>query len=305
MNIVFMGTPDFAAASLSALIEAGHTISAVFTQPDKPVGRHRVLTAPPVKELALKHNIEVFQPETLKDGRAEEILRKLSPELIAVVAYGKLIPEQILSIPPLGCINVHGSLLPALRGAAPIQWSVINGEKYAGVTTMYMDKGLDTGDIILSDKTEIKEGETSGELYERLAPMGAQLLLKTVKLLSEGNAECTPQDNSKATYAPMLNKEMAVLDFGRNAKELCSLICGLNPWPVAYTGLDGKRLKVFRAVSCEGKGDAGTLIDDKRFIVACGDGAIELLEVQLEGAKAQSGQEFMRGRRLPVGTQLK
>ncbi len=305
MNIVFMGTPDFAAASLSALIEAGHTISAVFTQPDKPVGRHRVMTAPPVKELALKHNIEVFQPDTLKDGKAAEILISLAPDLIAVVAYGKLIPEEILSVPPLGCINVHGSLLPALRGAAPIQWSVINGEKYAGVTTMYMDKGLDTGDIILSDKTEIKEGETSGELYERLAPMGAALLVKTVKLLSEGNANRTPQDNLKATYAPMLSKEMAVLDFEKSKKQLCSLICGLNPWPVAYTTLGGKRLKVFRAISANAKGTAGTLVDDKRFIVACKDGAIELLEVQIEGSKVQSGQEFMRGRRLPVGTQLK
>lgn len=305
MNIVFMGTPDFAATSLSALIEAGYNVSAVFTQPDKPVGRHRVLTAPPVKELAIKHNIEVYQPETLRDGKAEEKLRELAPDLIAVVAYGKLIPEEILNIPPLGCINVHGSLLPALRGAAPIQWSVINGEKYAGVTTMYMDKGLDTGDIILSEKTEIKEGETSSELYERLAPMGAKLLIKTVELLSEGRAQRTPQDEAAATYAPMLNKDMALLDFEKSAKELCSLICGLNPWPVAYTTLDGKRLKVFRAITAKGMGEAGSLLDEKRFIVACKDGAVEFLEVQLEGSKMQNAQEFMRGKRLPLGTKLK
>lgn len=302
MNIVFMGTPDFAAASLSALIEAGHTISAVFTQPDKPVGRHRVLTAPPVKQLAQKHNIEVYQPETLRDGKVAEILRSLNPELIAVVAYGKLIPEDILNIAPLGCINVHGSLLPALRGAAPIQWSVINGEKYAGVTTMYMDKGLDTGDIILKEKTKIKEGETSGELYERLAPMGAELLLKTVDLLKEGKAERTPQNDEEATYAPMLSKEMAVLDFNKTAKEICSLICGLNPWPVAYTILDGKRLKVFRAVVSDKKGEKGTLLDEKRFIVGCVDGSVEFLEVQIEGSKAQKADEFLRGKRLPLGT---
>lgn len=305
MNIVFMGTPDFAATSLSALIEGGHNILAVFTQPDKPVGRHRVLTAPPVKELALKHGIEVYQPETLKDSKAAEILRALNPDVIAVVAYGKLIPEEILNIPALGCINVHGSLLPALRGAAPIQWSVINGEEYAGVTTMYMDKGLDTGDIILKEKTPIKEGETSEELYERLAPMGAELLLKTISLLKEGKAERIPQDNERATYAPMLSKEMAVLDFNKGAKELCSLICGLNPWPVAYTTLDGKRLKVFRAVSADASGDAGTLLDDKRFIVGCKGGAVEFLEVQLEGSKKQSAEEFMRGKRLMLGTCFK
>ncbi len=305
MNIVFMGTPDFAAASLSAIIHAGYNVAAVFTQPDKPVGRHRTITPPPVKELAIKHNIKVFQPDTLKDGQVAKIIKELAPDVIVVVAYGKLIPEEILSIPPFGCINVHGSLLPQLRGAAPIQWSVINGEKYAGVTTMYMDKGLDTGDIILTDKTEIKAGETSGELYERLAPMGAQLVVKTIELLKKGAAPRTPQDERAATYAPMLNKEMAVLDFSRGTKELCSLICGLNPWPVAYTTLEGKRLKVFRAIPYDGAGIEGELIDEKRFVVACSDGALEFLEVQLEGAKAQSGEEFMRGKRLPLGTQFK
>ncbi len=305
MNIVFMGTPDFAVESLRALINAGHNIKAVFTQPDKPVGRHRVLTAPPTKQLALENNIEVFQPQSLKEQSVFELLEGLKPDLIAVVAYGKIIPENILKLPPLGCINVHGSLLPSLRGAAPIQWSVINAQEYAGVTTMYMDKGLDTGDIILSEKTKIKNSETSGELYERLAPMGAQLLLKTIELLKEGRAERKPQDNSAATYAPMLNKEMAVLNFSKSSKELCALICGLNPWPVAFTTIEGKRLKVFRAVPADKKGDCGKLLDTKKFIVGTGDGSIELLEVQLEGSKMQSGEEFIRGKRLSLGTQLK
>ncbi len=304
MNIVFMGTPDFAATSLKALISAGHNVSAVFTQPDKPVGRKRIITPPPVKALALEHNIDVYQPETLKDGVAAEIISKLKPDAIAVVAYGKLIPENILNIAPLGCINVHGSLLPKLRGAAPIQWSVINGEEYAGVTTMYMDKGLDTGDIILTDKTKILEGETSGELYERLAPMGAELLLKTLELLKEGKAERIAQNNDESTYAPMLNKEMAEIDFSKDAKKLCSLICGLNPWPVAYTFFEGKRLKVFRAILAEGSGEAGTILDNKKLTVACGKGAITLLEVGLEGSKAQSGEEFMRGHRLSKGSKI-
>jgi len=302
LNIVFMGTPDFAAQSLSRLIESGHNVSAVFTQPDKPVGRHRVLTAPPVKELALKNNIKVFQPQTLKDGEAEKIIKEISPEVIVVVAYGKIIPETILSIAP--CINVHGSLLPKYRGAAPIQWSVINGEKYGGVTTMFMDKGLDTGDIILKDKTEIKENETSGELYERLAVIGADLLLKTLEMIKEGTAPREKQNDEEASYAPMLNKELAVLDFSKTKKELCSLICGLNPWPVAYTTLFGKRLKVFGALPCQKCGEAGTLVDDKKLIVACADGSVEFTCVQLEGSKAQSGEEFLRGKRLEIGTKF-
>lgn len=302
MNIIFMGTPEFAAASLSALIEKGHNIMAVFTQPDKPVGRHRVLTAPPVKELALKNNIEVFQPQTLKDGEAEKIIKELCPEVIVVVAYGKIIPEGILSIAP--CINVHGSLLPKLRGAAPIQWSVINGEKFGGVTTMFMDKGLDTGDIILKAQTEIKPYETSGELYERLAVIGANLLLETLDLIKDGKATREKQNDSESTYAPMLNKDMAVLDFSKTAKEICSLVCGLNPWPVAYTMLDGKRLKVFMAKVCEGSGKAGEILDNKKFIVACKDGAVEFTKVQIEGSKAQSGEEFLRGKKLQIGTIL-
>lgn len=299
-----MGTPDFAATSLEALINAGHNILGVFTQPDKPVGRKMIITAPPVKELALKHNIDVYQPETLRDGAAFEILNRLKPEIIAVVAYGKLIPEDILNVAPLGCINVHGSLLPKYRGAAPIQWSVINGEKYAGVTTMYMDKGLDTGDIILTEKTEILKGETSGELYERLAPMGAELLLKTINLLKEGKAERIAQNDNESSYAPMLNKEMALIDFSKPKKEICSLICGLNPWPVAFTYFNGKRLKAFRAIESGLCGETGEILSDKELIVGCKDGAVLITDVQLEGKSKQSGSEFMRGHRLSKGSKL-
>ncbi len=302
MNIVFMGTPDFAASSLKALISAGHIVSAVFTQPDKPVGRKRIITPPAVKVVALENNIEVYQPDSLKTGEAEEIIRSKKPDVIVVVAYGKLVPESILNIAP--CINVHGSLLPKYRGAAPIQWSVINGEKYGGVTTMFMDKGLDTGDIILKDKTEIKEGETSCELYERLAVIGANLLIKTLNLLSDGKIERVSQNNDEATYAPMLSKEMAQIDFSKSANEVCSLICGLNPWPIAFTFYEGKRLKVFRAVLDKESGEVGTLLSDKKLTIACKTGSVTLLEVGLEGSKIQSGEDFIRGHRLTRGSKI-
>lgn len=302
MNIIFMGTPDFAATSLAALINANYNIPAVFTQPDKPVGRHRILTPPPVKQLAIDNGISVFQPEKMRENGVAEQIKSLNPDLIVVVAYGKIIPEEILSICP--CINVHGSLLPKYRGAAPIQWSVINGEEFAGVTTMFMDKGLDTGDIILKEKTKILEGETSGELYERLAKIGADLLLETVDLIENGKAPRIPQDDKEATWAPMLNKEMAVVDFSKPAKQLASLICGLNPWPVAYTFIDGKRFKIYRAKPVDKEGKIGEIIDAKKLVVACGEGALELCEVQIEGSKAQSGEEFSRGRRLSDGDML-
>lgn len=302
MNVVFMGTPDFAASSLKALISEGHNVMAVFTQPDKPVGRKRIITPPAVKVVALENDIEVYQPDSLKTGEAEKIILSKKPDVIVVVAYGKLVPESILNIAP--CINVHGSLLPKYRGAAPIQWSVINGEKYGGVTTMFMDKGLDTGDIILTDKTEIKEGETSAELYERLAIIGAKLLVKTLNLLSDGKVQRIAQNNDEATYAPMLNKEMAQIDFSKPSNEVCSLICGLNPWPIAFTFYEGKRLKVFRAVLDKDSGEAGTLLSDKKLTIACKTGSVTLLEVGLEGSKVQSGEDFIRGHRLTRGSKI-
>lgn len=297
MKIVFMGTPEFAEASLQKLLETDHQIVGVFTQPDKPKGRGYKLVAPPVKELALAHNIPVFQPQKMRDGTALEILQELQPDLIAVVAYGKILPKEILELPRYGCINVHGSLLPKYRGAGPIQWSVINGESVTGVTTMYMGEGLDTGDMILKKETPIGENETYGELHDRLKEIGAQALVETIELIEQGKAPREVQDDSLSSYAPMLDKQIARLDFTKDAQTLHNLIRGLSPWPVAHTTVDGKLLKVHRAVLADGKGQPGEVIDSKKFIVACKEGALELLEVQLEGGKRMKGEDFLRGRK--------
>lgn len=297
MKIVFMGTPEFAEASLQKLLETDHQIVGVFTQPDKPKGRGYKLVAPPVKELALAHDIPVFQPQKMRDGTALEILQELQPDLIAVVAYGKILPKEILELPRYGCINVHGSLLPKYRGAGPIQWSVINGESVTGVTTMYMGEGLDTGDMILKKETPIGENETYGELHDRLKEIGAQALVETIELIEQGKAPREVQDDSLSSYAPMLDKQIARLDFEKDAQTLHNLIRGLSPWPVAHTTVDGKLLKVHRAVLADGKGQPGEVIDSKKFIVACKEGALELLEVQLEGGKRMKGEDFLRGRK--------
>lgn len=297
MKIVFMGTPEFAEASLQKLLETDHQIVGVFTQPDKPKGRGYKLVAPPVKELALAHNIPVFQPQKMRDGTALEILQELQPDLIAVVAYGKILPKEILELPRYGCINVHGSLLPKYRGAGPIQWSVINGESVTGVTTMYMGEGLDTGDMILKKETPIGENETYGELHDRLKEIGAQALVETIELIEQGKAPREVQDDSLSSYAPMLDKQIARLDFTKDAQTLHNLIRGLSPWPVAHTTVDGKLLKVHRAVLADGKGQPGEVVNSKKFIVACKEGALELLEVQLEGGKRMKGEDFLRGRK--------
>lgn len=301
MRVVFMGTPEFAVPSLEQLIKDGHQVVGVFAQPDKPKGRGYKLAAPPVKEAALAHEIPVFQPAKMRDGEALGILRELKPEVIVVVAYGKILPKEILELPPKGCINVHGSLLPKYRGAGPIQWAVINGEAVTGVTTMYMGEGLDTGDMILKEETPIEENETYGELHDRLRYIGAHCLSETMKLLEAGCAPRQPQDDTLSSYAPMLNKEIAKLDFSRPAKELHHLICGLSPWPVAYTDLDGTLLKVHRAQLASGKGKPGELLDKKKMIVACGEGALEFTEVQLAGSKRMAAVDFLRGKQLPVG----
>lgn len=300
MKIVFMGTPDFAVPSLERLVADGHEILGVFTQPDKPQGRGYKLVAPPVKQAALAHGLTVYQPAKMRDGQALEILKELQPQLICVVAYGKILPREILELPEFGCINVHGSLLPKYRGAAPIQWSVIHGEPVTGVTTMYMAEGLDTGDMILKKETPIGENETYGELNARLSEIGAEALSETVRLVEEGKAPRTPQDDALSCYAPMLDKELAVLDFTKPAAQLHHQICGMNPWPVAYTMLDGKRLKVYRsqmAPAEAGSGKPGQVLSKKKFIVACGEGALELCEVQLEGSKRMDGAAFLNGKR--------
>ena len=305
MRIVFMGTPDFAVPSLQALIDAGHEVCAVYTQPDKPQGRKQILTAPPVKELALQYHIPVYQPATLKNEEEQEKLRALAPEVIIVVAYGKLLPKAVLDIPPRGCINVHGSLLPRWRGAAPIQWSVIAGDQKAGVTTMQMAEGLDTGDMLLTYETEIGARETAGELFDRLAQAGAELLVRT--LVELDSITPRPQDDSRSCYAHMLDKQMAVIDWAKSAREIDCLIRGLSPWPVALTTLDGARLKIYAAEPVPGTGRPGeVLVSDpkKGLTVACGAGALALHEVQLVGGKRMKSADFLRGHAIQTGTIL-
>ena len=305
MRIVFMGTPDFAVPSLQALIDAGHEVCAVYTQPDKPQGRKQILTAPPVKTLALEHDIPVFQPNTLKNEDEQARLRELAPEVIIVVAYGKLLPKAVLDIPPHGCINVHGSLLPRWRGAAPIQWAVIAGDEKAGVTTMQMAEGLDTGDMLLTYETTVGETETAGELFDRLAQAGAELLTQTLVKLDEITPR--PQDDAQSCYAHMLDKQMAVIDWSRSAHEIDCLIRGLNPWPIALTTLSGERLKVFAAEKAAGNGEPGTVLEadpKKGLTVACGEGALKLIEIQLVGGKRMKATDFLRGHVIEVGTKL-
>ena len=305
MRIVFMGTPDFAVPSLQALIDAGHDVCAVYTQPDKPQGRKQILTAPPVKTLALEHDIPVFQPNTLKNEDEQARLRELAPEVIIVVAYGKLLPKAVLDIPPHGCINVHGSLLPRWRGAAPIQWAVIAGDEMAGVTTMQMAEGLDTGDMLLTYETKVGEKETAGELFDRLVQAGAELLTQTLVKLDEITPR--PQDDAQSCYAHMLDKQMAVIDWSKSAHEIDCLIRGLNPWPIALTTLSGERLKVFAAEKAAGNGEPGTVLEadpKKGLTVACGEGALKLIEIQLVGGKRMKATDFLRGHVIEVGTKL-
>ena len=305
MRIVFMGTPDFAVPSLQALLDAGHEVCAVYTQPDKPQGRKQILTAPPVKILAQQQGIPVYQPQTLKDETEQERLRALAPEAIIVVAYGKLLPKAVLDIPPRGCINVHGSLLPRWRGAAPIQWAVIAGDEKAGVTTMQMAEGLDTGDMLLTYETAVGARETAGELFDRLAQAGAKLLVETLEKLDRITPR--PQDDSQSCYAHMLDKAMAVIDWTKSAREIDCLVRGLNPWPVALTTLAGARLKIYAAEPAEGSGKPGEVLESepkKGLVVACGSGALALHEVQLVGGKRMQSADFLRGHAVPKGSIL-
>ncbi len=308
MKIVFMGTPDFAVTSLTKLLnDPFYEVAAVFTQPDKPVGRKRILTPPPVKAEAAAHGIPVYQPVTMRDGKAAEILRGIAPEVIVVVAYGKILPQEVLEIPAQGCVNVHGSLLPKYRGAAPIQWAVLNGEKTAGVTTMLMDTGLDTGDMLLKAETPIGENENYGELFLRLADIGADLLDATLKGMDAGTIKRKKQDDAFAVYAPMLDKSMCPIDWSKSAQEVHNQIRGLCPWPVATTVLNGKVLKVYASLLCGEtiSGKAGEVLESgKKLVVACGSGAIELTQVQYDGGKRMAAQDFLRGHSVEVGEML-
>lgn len=305
MNIVFMGTPDIAAESLNALIKAGHSISAVFTKPDKPVGRKQILTPPPVKVLAQDNNIPVFQPETLRDGEAYKIIKELNPDIIVVVAYGKLLPKEILEAAKFGSINAHASLLPKYRGSSPIQWSIVCGEEKTGITVMQMDEGMDTGDIISTAELTIGDNETAEELFDRLSVLAGDLLVSTLISIENGTAKRTPQNEKDASYAPMIKKEMGELDFNKTAKEIHNLVRGFYSWPCAYTFLGTKRLKVYKTEKIDASGEAGRVIEnEKRLVVATKEGAIRLTEVQLEGGKRVTDTQFLLGNKIELGTKL-
>ena len=301
MRIVFMGTPDFSVPCLQALIDDGHNVCAVFTQPDKPKGRHGILTQPPVKELALKYNIPVYQPKTLRTDEAKELFRSLDAELAIVVAYGKILPDELLHTPKYGCINMHASLLPKLRGAAPIQWAVINGDKESGVTIMRMDEGVDTGDMINKVIVPLNEKETGGSLFDRLSESGAKLLVETLPMLEDGSAVFEKQPEESTTpYAAMISKKMGELDWAKSATELERLIRGLNPWPSAFSHLNGKTLKIWEASVEEENGEKkapGTVLqaDAKGFRIQTGEGILKIDTLQMEGKKRMDAQAFLRG----------
>ena len=304
MRIVFMGTPEFAVPCLQKLIDCGHEVSGVFTQPDKPQGRKMILTPPPVKQLAAENGIPVYQPLKMRDGTALDMLKQADPELVIVVAYGKILPKEILEYPKYGCINIHASLLPELRGAAPIQWSVINGFDKTGVTSMQMDEGLDTGDMLIKEEIEIGENDTAGEMHDKLSVLGAEILEKTINQLLRNELNPEKQDHEKFTYAPMLSKELSPIDWNLTAREVHNKIRGLCPWPSATAVLNGKKIKIHQSILSDFKGgSAGEIIETgKRLIVSCGDGkCIEILNLQAEGKKAMSAADFMRGNPVEIG----
>lgn len=306
MRILFMGTPDIAAESLAALIAAGHEIVGVFTRADKPVGRKQILTAPPVKQLAVEHNIPVWQPATLRDGKAEPVFRELAPDLVVVVAYGRILPPELLHIAPLGCINLHVSLLPKYRGSAPIQWSVLNGDTETGVTIMQLDEGCDTGDILMVERVPIGSETTSGELFDQVSSIGAKTLVTAIEKLAAGELTPRPQNEANATQAPPLKKEMAKFSFTESAAHIHNWVRGMNPWPAAFFELEGKKVKVLesRLAPNEGAAPAGTVLALKPLTIACGEGALQLLTVTPEGGKPMAGTAWAAGRRLKAGDSL-
>lgn len=310
MNIVFMGTPDFAVPCLEELIKSGHKVTGVFTQPDKPKNRGQKMQFSPVKECAVRYEIPVFQPLSLRKGedaeKCLEILREHKPDCIVVAAYGQILPKTVLDLPKYGCINVHASLLPRYRGAAPIQHCIINGEKKTGVTIMYMAEGLDTGDMIMSEEVEIHERMTASELHDRLAEISGGLLLKALDKLSDATAERTPQTDENTCYASMISKEMLKIDFSKPMDRVYDFIRGMSASPCAFTSLGEKRLKVYFAEKTDLKTElpCGTAADNELGI-ACGDGGIiRLSDIQLEGSKRMNAADFLRGRKIEKGVKL-
>ena len=306
MKLIFMGTPDFAVPSLERLIADGHTVSLVVTQPDKPVGRKQILTPPTVKVCALAHDIEVYQPASMRTEEAYARLAQEKADAIIVVAYGKILPKNILELTPYGCINVHGSLLPRYRGAAPVQWAVLNGDAEAGVTTMLLDEGVDTGDMLLAFSRPLDDTITGGELFDLLAQDGADLLSRTLDELQAGTLTPTPQPAEGACYASMLDKSMCPLDWSKPARTLHNQVRGMNPWPVATCCVDGKVMKVFVSrIGDATDANPGTVVSDKPFAVACGDGLTLILdEIQAEGSRRMVAADYLRGHPVAVGSNL-
>jgi methionyl-tRNA formyltransferase len=306
LRIVFMGTPEFACPTLQRLIDRGENVVAVVTQPDRPRGRGQQMQSPPVKELATRHGIPVMQPVKVRVPEAVEEIRSYRPDLIVVVAFGQILPKSLLDIPPHGCINVHASLLPRYRGAAPLNWAIINGETETGVTTMLMDVGLDTGDMLLKKTTPIEPDEDAQSLHDRLSLIGAETLAETINLLAEGRLVPEKQDDAMTCYAPMLKKDLGCIDWGNSPLTIRNLVRGVTPWPGAYTWLDGKLLKIFKVRAANGTGAPGTVLTAGRngIEVACSGGSLLIDELQLEGKRRLPAAEFLAGCHLSPGMNL-
>ena len=297
MRVVFMGTPDIAATCLNQILEDGFDVVGVYTQPDRPKGRGMKLVASPVKEVALEHNIPVFQPENFREEATVEELKALQPDICAVVAYGRILPQSVLDVPTYGCINIHASILPSYRGSAPYQWAVLDGCKTTGVTAMYLCREMDAGDIIEISETPIGPDETAGELLDRLAVLGASLLSKTLTRFAAGKVDATAQDAALATYAPMLDKTMCPIDWHKTAQQVHDHVRGMNPWPVATMELRGNRFKVYATALCDGKGDPGEILGLTKtgLKIACAEGAVEVRVLQAEGGKRMAAPDYFRG----------
>ena len=308
MKVIFMGTPDFAVNTLEKIIEAGHEVMLVVTQPDKPKGRGNTMQFPPVKECAVSHGLEVFQPVKIREDASVEYLKKFAPDIIIVAAFGQILPKSILDLPKYGCINVHASLLPKYRGAAPIQWAVINGDKVSGVTTMQMNEGLDTGDMIMKTEVPLSEDETGGSLHDKLAEAGAKLCVETLKALEDKTATWETQGESPTAYAKMLDKKLGDIDWSKSAKAIECLIRGLNPWPSAYTDWNGKVMKIWEAKVLDENTDAtpGTIVKVEKdgFSVQTGDGLLKVLALQIPGKKRMEADAFLRGYQIETGCEL-
>ncbi len=310
MKIIFMGTPEFAVPSLEMLVNEGYKVIAVVTQPDKPKGRGNKLAAPPVKEFALEHGITVLQPSKIKTPEFVEQIRELGPDLLITAAYGKIISKEMLDVPTLGCINVHGSLLPAYRGAAPIHWSIINGEKITGITTMFTDVGLDTGDMLLKRELEIGSDMTAGELHDAMAVLGAEVLKDTLTELKNGTLVRKPQDDSLSSYAPIITKEVGLMDWNKTAQQVHNLVRGTNPWPGAYTFLNESKMRIWKTCVADYNNNPkhcpGEIVkaDDDGLLVKCSDSYILIQELQFDSSKRMKVSDYIRGHKISTGEKL-